>query len=356
MRKLVAATAALVVLCVAAPAGAASWQVLLGEQTRPPAGTPKGATLNAFFPAVLQVNAGDKVKFTSRGFHLATYLAGSRPAPVFIPDPAKTTYDGINDAAGNPFFFNGFAKFVYNVGGLAPSGGTTVPGKGVVSSGVIAPGPNGKPVSATFTFGKTGTFKILCTIHPGMEGRVVVKPAGAAVQDAAAVKTKAMVETAAAWAKAPKLAATKPPAKTVYAGIGGKTTLLSFLPLKLTVKTGTTVNFINKAPSEPHNVAFGPKKYIEGLMKKVDLFPMGPGMPNQAAPFFIYGSEPPAYRYDGANHGNGFLVTPLIDNQPGSPPRGLAGASRITFTKAGKFHYFCLLHGPDMAGDIVVTP
>ena len=31
-------------------------------------------------------------------------------------------------------------------------------------------------------------------------------------------------------------------------------------------------------------------------------------------------------------------MTPLIDNQPGSPPRGLAGASRITFTKAGKFH------------------
>ena len=142
----------------------------------------------------------------------------------------------------------------------------------------------------------------------------------------------------------------------MYVGIGGKTALLSFLPLKLTVKAGTTVNFVNKSPSEPHNVAFGPKKYIEGLMKKVDLFPMGPGKPNQAAPFFSYGSEPSAYSYDGTNHGNGFLVTPLIDNQPSSPPNGLAGASRITFTKAGKFHYFCLLHGPDMAGDVVVTP
>ena len=52
-------------------------------------------------------------------------------------------------------------------------------------------------------------------------------------------------------------AATKPPAKTVYAGIGGKTTLLSFVPLKLTVKTGTTVNFINKAPSEPQTSRSG---------------------------------------------------------------------------------------------------
>ena len=356
MRRLIAAAAALIVLAVAAPAGAASWQVLLGEQTKPPAGTPKGATLNAFFPAVLQVNAGDKVKYTSRGFHTATYLGGARPpAPVFMPDPAKTTYDGINDAAGAPFYFNGLAKLIYNVGAFGPSGGTTVPGTGLVSSGVIAPGPNGKPVSATFTFPKPGTYKLICSIHPKMEGRIVVKAAGGAVQPAAAVKAKATTETAAAWARASKLAATKPPASTVYAGIAAQTTLLAFLPKKLTVKAGTTVNFV-KAPSEPHNMAFGPKKYIEGLMKKVDLFPMGPGKPNQAAPFFIYGSEQSAYSYDGTNHGNGFLVTPLTDNQPGSPPNGLAGSSRITFTKAGKFHYFCLIHGPDMAGDIVVTP
>ena len=176
------------------------------------------------------------------------------------------------------------------------------------------------------------------------------------MESAAAVKAKATAETAAAWAKARERAATKPPAKTVYAGVGGKTTLLCFLPKKLTVKTGTMVKFVNKAPYEPHNVAFGPKRYMEAFIKENDLFPMGPGAPNQAPPLFAYGSDPAAYSYDGTNHGNGFLVTPLIDNQPGSPPNGLAGASRITFTKAGKFHYFCLLHGPDMAGDIVVTP
>ncbi|MBA3298330.1 MAG: hypothetical protein H0U19_15500, partial [Acidobacteria bacterium] len=132
---------------------------------------------------------------------------------------------------------------------------------------------------------------------------------------------------------------------------------LSFLPKTLTVKAGTTVNFVNKSPSEPHNMAFGKTAYIEALMKKVDLFPMGPGAPNQAPPFFIYGSDPPrAYAYDGTNHGNGFLATSLIDDEPGSPPKGLPGASRITFSKAGKFHYFCLIHGPDMGGDIVVTP
>ena len=356
MRKLIAAVAVGAAFAVVGPAGAATWQVFLGEQAKPPAGTPKGATLNAYFPAVLQINVGDKVTFTSRGFHTASYRGGSRPAPLFIPDPTKGTYDGINDSAGTPFFFNGLTKLIYNVSAFGPSGGTTVPGKGLVSSGVIVPGRNGKPVSKTFTFTKTGTFKVLCLIHPKMSGNVVVKATGAAVLPVAAVKAKAGAETAAAWAKATKLAATNVPAKTVYAGVGGKTSLLAFLPKKLTVKAGTTVSFVNKS-SEVHNMAFGKKAYIEALMKKVDLFPMGPNAPNQAPPFFIYGSDPPrAYAYDGTNHGNGFLATSLIDDEPGSPPKGLPGVSRITFSKAGKFHYFCLIHGPDMGGDIVVTP
>ena len=126
------------------------------------------------------------------------------------------------------------------------------------------------------------------------------------------------------------------------------------VPKKLSVKVGTAVNFVNKSPSEPHNVVFGPQKYIEGLMKKVDLLPAGPGSPNQAPPFFAYGSDPPgSYSYDGTNHGNGFLTTPLTDAQPGVPPRGLFGAARVSFTKAGTFKYFCLLHGPDMGGEIV---
>ncbi len=357
MRRFIAAATTFAALVVAGPAGAATWQVFAGEQARPPAGTPKGATLNAFFPSALQIHAGDKVKFTSTTFHTASYLGGTRLPPPVAPDPAKGTYAGINDSTGAPFFFNGLAKLIYNTAHFGPGGGTAVPGKGFVSTGVLSPGPNGRPVSATFTFPKTGTFKLLCAVHPGMTMNVAVRAAGASVPDAAAVKATATAQTAAAWAKAPVLAAAKQPARTVYAGIGGKTALLAFLPKKLTVKAGTTVNFINKSPSEPHNVGFGPKAYVEALMKKVDRFPFGPGQPNQVAPFFVYGSEPPGgYVYDGRNHGNGFLATQLTDNQPGVPPRGLPGASRIKFTKAGRFHYICLLHGPDMAGDIVVTP
>lgn len=359
MGKLIAAvTAAAALLTVAAgTAGAATWQVDLGITSKPPAGTPKETFLNQFFPGTLQVNVGDKVRFTSATFHTSTFLGGTPQPALFLPDPAGSKYDGINDAAGAPFYFNGLAKLIYNGAAFGPVGGKAIPGKGLVSTGVLSPGPNGKPVSATMTFGKVGAYKLLCLLHPGMVGNVVVRAKGVVVPDANAVKQKASAELAAAWAKAKPLAATKTPANTVYVGVGTKTTLFAMLPKQLTVKAGTTVNFVNKSPSEPHNVAFGPKKYIEGLMKKVDLIPAGPTSPNQAPPFFPYGSEPPGgYTYDGANHGNGFLTTPLTDNQPGVPPRGLPGAARVTFTKAGKFGYFCLLHGPDMAGTIVVTP
>ena len=179
MRGFIAALVALVAFAVAAPAGAATWQVYLGEQAKPPAGTPKGATLNAFFPASLQLHAGDKVKFTSATFHTASYLGGTALGPLIIPDPAKGTYSGINDSTGTPFFFNSLPKLIYNTSVFGPAGGTKVPGKGYVSTGVLAPGPNGRPVSATLTFPKVGTYKLLCTIHPGMTGVVTVRAAGA---------------------------------------------------------------------------------------------------------------------------------------------------------------------------------
>lgn len=135
-------------------------------------------------------------------------------------------------------------------------------------------------------------------------------------------------------------------------GPGGVTTILDFLPALTTVKEGTTVRFVNRAPSEPHNVGLGPLKYFEAFMKRTDLFPAGPGSKNQVTPVFVYGSDPPGTPYDGASHhGNGFFATPLADGLKG----GLPNAVSVTFAKAGKYHFICMLHGPDMAADIRVT-
>ena len=50
-------------------------------------------------------------------------------------------------------------------------------------------------------------------------------------------------------------------------------------------------------------------------------------------------------------HGNGFYAIPLADALKGGPPNSF----RVTFTTAGKYHFICQLHGPDMAADIRVT-
>jgi plastocyanin len=173
------------------------------------------------------------------------------------------------------------------------------------------------------------------------------------------VAARAKAETDAAWAKADALVALKPPRNTIYMGVdgpqasGGRTTVLDFVPNLTTVKVGTRVRFVVKAPTEAHNVGFGPKKYIDKLMKQTELFPFGPpNPPNQVTPFFIYGSDPPGTPYAGSSmHGNGFYATPLADGLPAPPPNAVS----VTFAKAGKYHFICMLHGPDMAADIRVT-
>jgi plastocyanin len=329
---------------------AMTWNVAVGEQGRPPAGTPHGATLNQFFPGKLQINAGDKVTFTAFGFHTVSYLAGKPRPPLVGPAPGAT-YTGINDAAGQPFYFDGQQSFSYNPAVFGPLGPKTISGRTPASTGAIfATGPR-KPAKATFTFPKVGKYKILCQVHPGMEMTVTVKPTGASVPSADDVAAKIKAETDVAWAKAKVLANAKVPAGTITMGIGGKTTILDFLPAVTRVKVGATVRFVNRAPSEPHNVGFGPLKYINKFMKQTDLFPMGPGSPNQVTPVFIYGSDPRGTTFDGTNHGNGFFATGLSDDQRG----GLPNSQRVTFTAPGKYHFICMLHGKDMAADVIVT-
>lgn len=346
------AVAALAVPSAALTAGASNtYTVYLGDQSEIPGGFKKyPVLLNQFLPSKVVISAGDKVTFSSATFHTATYAP--KPFPLFLPDPGKGTYTGIVGADNQPFHFDGKPKFVYNGQAFAPFGPKTIAGA-PASSGALSPrGPKAPPATATFTFPEPGSYKFFCTVHPGMQGTVVVKPPGSAVpKTPAQVSAEALAAQTKAWDNGKKLiASAKIPANTVAMGLGGKVTALAFLPKVLNVKAGTTVSFVNKSPSEPHNLTFGPPKYIEKLGKKIDLFPEGPKGPNQVAPVLTYGSDPKPYTYDGKTHGNGFFVTELT----AGAPIGLPRSSKVTFTTPGTYKYFCWIHGPDMGGTIVV--
>ena len=353
--KLVVLTVALLgALAVAGQAAAADYKVFLGEQARPPAGTPKGATLDLFLPRKVTVKVGDSITFSSASFH--TVSIGGKAPSIIIPDPAHGKYAGIDDAAGNPFYFDGLPKLIYNGQALAPLGPHEVTPGVRASSGVLSPnGPKAKPATFTFSFPKAGTYKFYCSIHPKMKGTVVVT-SGTPPKSPPQVAAQALQDVDAAWAKTKsEAAAAKPPAKTVYMGVGDSETILGYFPSTLKVPVGTTVNFVNKSPQEPHNATFGPKKWVQGFATKTDLFPMGPGKPNQAAPVIAYGSEPKGrYSYDGTTHGNGFFATPVTASGTNVGP--LPRSWKVTFSKPGTFKYICWIHGPDMSGTIVVTP
>jgi plastocyanin len=354
MSLVIAAAAMLVALAVPAAAGAHTWTAWAGSPGKAPAGTPKHAELNLFFPATLRIRQGDSVRFRNNEFHTATFLAKGQKAPaLFLPDPGGAKYSGINDSAGNPFFFNGNPKFIYNPAAFGPVGSTTVGDGKEHSSGAFGKGAGRS--SVTFKFAKRGVYTVICLIHPGMRGRIIVGSKKSGVAGNALVQAQVASQARQQYASVTKASKKTPPANTVYAGIGDKATLLGFLPNRLTVKAGTAVDFIERSSSEVHNMVFGPKDYTDQFFKQTDLLPQGPGTPNQVTPVDVYGSDPPsngAYTYDGANHGNGFFVTPLMDKQSASP---LPSTERVTFTQPGTYHYYCAIHGPEMSGDIVVT-
>ena len=153
VKRLLAVGVAAGALVLAGQASASGFKVFLGEQTRPPAGVPKGATLDAFLPATVTVVAGDSVTFSSATFHTVTYAP--RPSPLFIGDPAKGTYQDILDSAGEPFYFNGLPKLIYNPIAFGPWGPKQIAGKVPTSSGVLSP-PGRKPVTATYAFPTPG--------------------------------------------------------------------------------------------------------------------------------------------------------------------------------------------------------
>ena len=363
MRTGLAAVVAVGALAAVPSAAAArTYSAYAGNPGKVPSSAPPSTQLNKFFPATLKVRAGDKVKYASGFIHTASVLGrGVARPPLALPDPSGAKYPTLNDAAGQPFStWAGKPKFIYNPAAFLPVVSSTVNDRKTHSSGVIPPAANGGPGTFTMRFAKPGTYRVVCLVHPGMTQTVkVLKKKAKGADSTAKVRSEVVKQSNKGYGDAATAAGTKVPPATIYAGVERKqATLIAFLPDKLTVPSGTTVNFVLHAPSEVHNEVFGPDAYVDNFSSTQDLLPFAPGQ-NQFAPPFVFGSDPPgadgAYTYNGANHGNGFFWSPVMDDQPGDPPNGLPGSEKITFTAPGTYTFFCGIHGRSMKGTVVVT-
>ena len=330
-RSLVAAAGIAALLISAGSAQAATKQVTIGS-AKPLAGVPPVAFDADFYPRKLTIAKGDHVRFKwTTGFGDVVFVPkGTDPIPFAVP---AGTVAGAKDEAGADMWFNGQPSLAPNIPGLSPQGGKVIDGSKVVSSGFALDGPQ-KPWKVRFA--KAGTYRLTSVLHPSKKLKVVVKKGRKGVPGKKADKRRL----------AKKLTAFGgPKGNVVRAGNDAKAIAqIAFFPARKTVDVGDTVTFeMSEESIEIHNVAFGPKPYLDSKPF------LGPVLD----PFVVYRSDAPgtAVSFDGSNHGNGYFNTGILDADAASP---FPSKDSVTFTKAGTYAYYCAVHGTDMSGEIVV--
>jgi plastocyanin len=344
------AAAAAAALLAPAAAQAATRTVHAGPPVAKAKSLPPGSTGNAFYPRKVSVNAGGKVAFKIGGLHNVIFApADGTPLSAFhAPDPGRPVA-GAKDPAGSDLWFNGRPGWFIEPAHVLPSGDKKVDGKELDASGVFQ--GQGAPPDYVVSFPKAGSYKYLCSIHPGMKGTVKVLPRKAKAPSKAK-DAKALAKQLAATIKsAKKLAGQSPAGNVVRAGNDRKeVAFFSFFPATRKVKAGEAVRFeMSKDSTEIHNVVFGPEPFLAETASKF----ISPGAQGIAYdPLSVYASDPGTLTHDGANHGNGFLGTGLLDADPRT---SFPTSKSVTFSKPGSYGFICTVHGPSMKGTIEVS-
>lgn len=365
-RVAVMAVSAAATLGLPAVAGAATRTVEVGPFGKANQRAFQGADADAdaFFRRVTTIHRGDTVSWEFNGFHTVTFVPRGDIAPGLITPDAAHPVAGSLDAAGAPFWFNGQARLVFNQMVAAKQGGTTFRPDALHNSGV--PLSEGPPPPYRLKFNRTGRFQYLCVVHPGMRGTVRVVGRAASVPSAARHRREAHREQKTLLRRAQRLTTglgTTRLINTAQAGNDDRdgAAIFKFFPQNLKVKTGTTVQLrMARRTTEAHTFSFGPTNGTDGYLDQLAAGFVVP-MPNGDGPPTIlidpragYPSEsPPAGvpSYDGANHGNGFYNSGVLDRDPHTPS---PGGVRVTFTRAGTYQYICLIH-PFMRGQVTVA-
>jgi plastocyanin len=325
----------------------------------PPLRTPVVAHADAlaFFPRAVTIHAGDTVTWRLYGFHTVTFPGSHRPYPFIVPAGLQPT---TNDLAGAPFWWSGKLPVlaVSPLSLLSQGGGTISSPSQVRNSGLIrilAAKPGTQPAPFSLTFAKAGVYHYECSVHPGMRGVVVVLPSTKRAPSATVVAAAAQRAVAHAIADQRQLAQTKPSQPLrVLAGAGDAKTgaeVTAFFPSQLSVQVGDTVRFVNHDQVDIHTITFGPEPFTSAIEKD---FAAPHGKAVLFDPLGALPSDPPGgpVQYDGSNHGNGYLNSGILQPQ-GAPAAAGPKTFDVTFTKAGIYHFECVVHA-NMDGTIVV--
>jgi len=304
---------------------------------------------NAFYPRTIKVRQGAKVAFKIGGFHDVVFPAKGHPLPAFhVPDPARPVA-GATDAAGAAYWFNGQPGWFIDPVNVVPTGDGVIDGKAVDGSGVYQ--GEGAPPDYVATFSKKGTYRYVCTIHPGMKGKVQVVSRHAKApskRDDAKAVDKQVGRTV---KLAAKLDAEQITGNVVRAGNDRKeVAFLRFFPAERSIKAGETVTFeMSKRSTEIHNVVFGtPDLTADAASRFISIGASGIGYDA----FSVYPSDPGTIAYDGSNHGNGLINLGLMDADPGT---SLPARESVSFPAAGTYTFICTVHGPSMHGTVTVS-
>jgi len=323
------------------------------KKLHPPKALSQIADVNAFFPNKLTIHQGDKVRFSVQGFHTVNFPAKGTPAAELIA-PTGNKIAGQNDAAGQPFWFNGQAELGFNPALFQSEFGKTVTytGKNSVESGL--PTGDGKIPPVTVKFTKKGTFTYYCNVHPGMKAQIKVVAARAKAPTKKAVAKTVVNQAKKAVKIATRLLQTKVPAGIVEIGPSGPggVELFKFAPSSLSIPVGTTLRFQmptasrddHTATTGPGNPETEPNSYIGQLagsfqspqINQAALYPSdGPGAPASLTP---------------SSHGNGFWNSGVLDTSSATP---LPTNNSVRFNAAGTYTFYCLIH-PFMKATITV--
>ena len=304
-----------------------------------------GVDVNAFFPSGVTIHKGDKIKFLPPvdTFHTFDFPPrGGSMIPLISPTGQKVF--GVNDAANQPFWFNGQDQLAFTPRLAASTFGKKLSFNGskrIMSGLPLAPKP--KPI--TVTFKKTGKFTYYCNVHAGMKGTVTVKDKGKSIPSDKADKKALARQLATALNTAKRLDNTQVPANTVDVGAAGKhgEELFAFVPNAVTIPTGSSLTFrMHPASYDVHTATTGPgdpEKDPNSYLGQIAAGLQGPVFDPRSA----YPSEAPGTgaTLTPALHGNGFWNSGVMDTAAGS---ALASSNAVRFGAPGSYDFYCMIH------------